>query len=75
MTSGFLYVLLASKGLNITALVGNALTADENVEGQFDHILLMGPLYHLLEESERIQAVYSALKLLKPQGIFFASFI
>lgn len=75
MTSGFLYVLLASKGLNISALVGNALTADESVEGQFDHILLMGPLYHLLEESERIQAVYSALKLLKPQGIFFASFI
>ena len=67
--------MLASKGFNITALVGNALTADESVEGQFDHILLMGPLYHLLEESERIQAVYSALKLLKPQGIFFASFI
>ncbi|MPM51664.1 hypothetical protein SDC9_98415 [bioreactor metagenome] len=35
----------------------------------------MGPMYHLLEEEDRIKAVNSALKLLKPNGIIFVSFI
>ena len=35
----------------------------------------MGPLYHLLEESERTAAVNAALALLKPGGELFASFI
>ena len=64
-----------SQGLQISTIVGNALTAAESVEGQFDHVLLMGPLYHLLEESDRVQSMYSALKLLKPQGTLFVSFI
>jgi len=47
----------------------------QNEEKQFDHILLMGPLYHLLEEQDRIKAINAALKLLKPGGVFFAAFI
>ena len=35
----------------------------------------MGPMYHLLEESERIKCMESALNLLKPEGIIYVSFI
>ncbi len=42
---------------------------------KFDCVLLMGPLYHLLTESERRMAVENSLSLLKPGGIIIASFI
>jgi 2-polyprenyl-3-methyl-5-hydroxy-6-metoxy-1,4-benzoquinol methylase len=53
---------------------GNALELGK-FEKQYDVVLLMGPLYHLIEESERKKAVEGALKLLKPNGIIIASFI
>ena len=63
------------KNLSIRALEGNALTADSSVTGTFDHVLLMGPLYHLLTEGEREQAVHAALRLIKPGGLLCVSFI
>lgn len=62
-------------GVALTALHGDARIADTLVQGTFDCVLLMGPLYHLLKEEERIQAVDAAVKLLKPGGVLFASFI
>jgi len=61
--------------LPIKTVCGDARIADQLVTGQFDHVLLMGPMYHLLEETDRITAVNSALNLLKPGGIIFVSFI
>jgi S-adenosylmethionine-dependent methyltransferase len=43
--------------------------------GAFDHVFLMGPLYHLLDEKARARAVNVALSHLKPNGIFYCSFI
>jgi len=65
----------AEEGLSIKALVGDVREAPKLVQGVFDHVLLMGPLYHLLEEKDRILAVESALSFLKPGGLLFASFI
>jgi len=42
---------------------------------RFDAVLLMGPLYHLLESAERQQAVREALRVLQPGGPLAASFI
>ena len=42
---------------------------------QFDAALLMGPLYHLLEEGERRRAIAETCRVLKPGGIAVASFI
>jgi S-adenosylmethionine-dependent methyltransferase len=63
------------RGINLEDYIhGNALELDK-FEQQYDVILLMGPLYHLIKESERRKAVEGALRLLKPNGIIFASFI
>jgi SAM-dependent methyltransferase len=61
--------------LPIKTICGDARMADEIASGQFDHVLLMGPMYHLLEETDRITAVNAALNLLKPGGVIFVSFI
>lgn len=62
-------------GLAINAFVGDALTVDQQFNQQFDHVFLMGPLYHLLEETDRIKAIQNALDLLKPGGYIYVTFI
>lgn len=61
--------------VQLKTLAGDARTADKDFSELFDHILLMGPMYHLLKESDRVQAMNAALSLLKPGGIIFVSFI
>jgi SAM-dependent methyltransferase len=61
--------------LNIKTIVGNACDIDTFVNEKYDHVMIMGPLYHLLDESDRRKAVSNSLKLLKPKGIFYASYI
>lgn len=62
-------------GLPLTTFVGDAREADTLIEGEFDHVFLMGPLYHLLEEADRVRAVNEAIAKLKPGGKLYASFI
>ncbi|MDD6033964.1 MAG: class I SAM-dependent methyltransferase [Oscillospiraceae bacterium] len=65
----------ALRGLHLDAIQGDARFANTLTEGAFDHILLMGPLYHLLEESDRVMAVEACLRRLKTGGCLFAAFI
>ena len=64
-----------ARNVKLNAVAGDARMVDQNFTEQFDHILLMGPMYHLLEESDRVRAVEAALRLLKPGGVIFISFI
>ena len=41
----------------------------------FDAVLLFGPLYHLTNENERLSCVKEVQRVLKPQGLVFASYI
>ncbi|MEX2246755.1 MAG: class I SAM-dependent methyltransferase [Dehalococcoidia bacterium] len=41
----------------------------------FDAVVLMGPLYHLLEEDDRLRAVREGLRVLRAGGVLFAAFI
>lgn len=43
--------------------------------GKFDVVLIMGPLYHLIQKEDRKKVVEDALKFLKKDGILIASFI
>ncbi|NLG24812.1 MAG: methyltransferase domain-containing protein [Clostridiales bacterium] len=62
-------------GLKLTAIAGDAREADAALKGPFDCVLLMGPMYHLLTEADRVRAVSACLNLLKPGGTLFVSFI
>lgn len=65
----------AEIGISLEAYIhGNALELNKYCE-EYDVVLLMGPLYHLIKESDRKTAIEGALSLLKPNGIIIASFI
>ncbi|KAL2017759.1 hypothetical protein VTK56DRAFT_1677 [Thermocarpiscus australiensis] len=56
--------------------VGNAVDKPRLSEGSYDAVLLLGPLYHLLDEEERVTAVSHALSLAKPKGgLVFVAFV
>jgi S-adenosylmethionine-dependent methyltransferase len=66
----------AELGLRLEGFIhGNALELGKLVEGSFDHILLMGPLYHLTDEGDRRDVVEECLELLSPGGCLFAAFL
>lgn len=54
---------------------GTALDLSRYGDGSFDAVLLMGPLYHLLDEEERLRALSEARRVVKPGGPLFAAFI
>lgn len=53
----------------------NATDLSAYADGQFDAVILLGPLYHLLEELERNQCVSEVNRVLKAGGVVFAGFI
>lgn len=65
----------AEAGVSFDARVCDCLELDRLDIGQYDHVFLMGPLYHLPAEADRIRAVRLALDKLKPGGLFYCSFI
>lgn len=44
-------------------------------ENSADAVLLLGPLYHLIERSDRVQALLEARRVLRPRGVLFAASI
>lgn len=63
------------KGVSLAAHAVNCLELDSLGLPQFDHVFLMGPLYHLQKEADRVKAVEAALRHLKPGGKLYVSFI
>lgn len=63
------------EGVSFTAHAVNCLELDKLNLGQFDHVFLMGPLYHLQSPADQVEAVNVALRHLKPGGKLYASFI
>jgi ubiquinone/menaquinone biosynthesis C-methylase UbiE len=54
--------------------VGTA-TALDFADNSADAVLLFGPLYHLIERTERLKALNEAYRVLKPDGILFSAVI
>jgi ubiquinone/menaquinone biosynthesis C-methylase UbiE len=57
-----------------TCTVGNALQL-ANHDSSADAVLLMGPLYHLTDRNDRLQALREAHRVLKPNGLLIAAAI
>ena len=61
--------------VKIDAQQGDAMDLSRFEDNSFDVVFLMGPLYHLMEESSRVKALKEATRVLKPGGLLFSSFI
>jgi len=55
--------------------VGDARNLEGIRRGEFDAVLLMGPLYHLVVEADRTAALTAARDCLKPGGMIFSALI
>ena len=65
----------ASSGVPLASITkGDArnLAAPSNTA---DAVLLLGPLYHLIERTDRVAALREARRILKPRGLLFAAAI
>lgn len=68
---------LAQEGLDkrVRLFQADARDLSQIPGGQFDSVLLMGPLYHLVDEADRISALQNASDRLREGGIIFSTFI
>jgi SAM-dependent methyltransferase len=57
-----------------TAAVGDA-RALEATDTSYDAVLVLGPCYHLIDESERVQALREAWRVVRPGGVVFVAAI
>lgn len=65
----------AERNVRLSLHACDCLALDSLDLGTFDHVFLMGPLYHLPRETDRREAVRQALLCLRPGGLLYCSFI
>jgi len=65
----------AERGVRLACLQADATNLTEFAASAFDVVLLLGPLYHLVESEERERAVCEAVRVLRDNGVIFAAFI
>lgn len=59
----------------IDLVQGNALDLSHYEDASFDAVLLLGPLYHLHDEQDKLQCIAEAKRVCKPDGKLFFAFI
>jgi ubiquinone/menaquinone biosynthesis C-methylase UbiE len=69
-----LHIEQAQEDARLTAEIGDARTLTQG-NATVDVVLLLGPLYHLVERSDRLLALGEARRVLKPGGLLFAAAI
>ncbi|MBM7569190.1 class I SAM-dependent methyltransferase [Paenibacillus sacheonensis] len=62
-------------GLPLNGLQADCRDLSAFKDEQFDHVLCMGPMYHLMEENDRITTINECLRVLKPNGTLIVSFV
>lgn len=65
----------AEQGIALTSCqVGDARNLPFR-DNEFDLVLLLGPLYHLISKEDRIRALQEAGRVVHPEGVILAAFI
>lgn len=65
--------VIEEKGIDVKQ--GNAINLSMFKDNMFDAVLLLGPLYHLISEDEKVKAINEAKRILKPTGIIFIAYV
>lgn len=63
------------RGLPLKTVCGNAMDEALYPEEKFDHVLVMGPMYHIFREEDRRKVIENAIRVLKPGGKIYVAFI
>jgi len=63
-----------TQNMHIRALQGNALDLSMLESDSYDITLVLGPMYHLLNETDKRQAIAEALRVTKPGGILMVAY-
>lgn len=61
-------------GENVTITQGNAKDLSSFDDDSYDITLLLGPMYHLFTEEEKLQALSEAIRVTKKGGIVFVAY-
>ncbi len=61
-------------GTSVTVQQGNAMDLSAFPSGTYDITLLLGPLYHLYEDTHKLTALSEALRVTKPGGVMFVAY-
>ena len=62
-------------GLPLSGMCVDSRDLSSIEDGQYDHVLCMGPMYHLKDENDRVKTINECFKKLKPNGIIFVAFV
>jgi S-adenosylmethionine-dependent methyltransferase len=62
-------------GLPLKGLCADSRDLSAIEDGQYNHVLCMGPMYHLKDENDRVKTIKECLKKLKPNGTLFVAFV
>ncbi len=66
--------VIEKNGPNVHTHLGNALDLKQFENDSYEVILLFGPMYHLLTEEEKVQALKEAKRVLKPSGVLLINY-
>ncbi len=66
---------LKQKSDLVKAYQGNALKLKRFTDNSFDLVLLFGPMYHLMDKEEKIQALQEAKRVTAPGGVILVAYI
>ena len=61
-------------GENVTITQGDARNLENFLDNTYDLTLLLGPMYHLFTEEEKLQALSEAIRVTKKGGVIFAAY-
>ena len=65
----------ASSGITLGSITKGDARCLRALSNSADAVLLLGPLYHLVERADRLMALREARRILKPQGVLVAAAI
>ncbi len=60
---------------SVELVQGNGLDLSRYADSSFDAVLLLGPLYHLHSDEDKLQCIREAKRVCKPEGKLFFGFI